>query len=118
MSTNHKDIGTLYLIFARIAGIIGGVISGLMRLELAAPGLQYLPEWAGSLDGAYHLWTVFLTAHGLILVFFMVMHAMHCRFGHWFIPLTLAQPDICFPPTTHPRLRLPVPPSHLLSPHI
>src|SRR3546814_2019512 len=65
MSTNHKDIGTLYLIFALIAGIIGGVISGLMRLELAAPGMQYLPEWAGSLDGAYHLWNVFITAHGL-----------------------------------------------------
>src|SRR3546814_12048753 len=73
MSTNHKDIGTLYLIFALIAGIIGGVISGLMRLELAAPGMQYLPEWAGSLDGAYHLWNVFITAHGLIMVFFMVM---------------------------------------------
>src|SRR3546814_3677683 len=59
MSTNHKDIGTLYLIFALIAGIIGGVISGVMRLELAAPGMQYLPQWAGSLDGAYHLWNVF-----------------------------------------------------------
>src|SRR3546814_11645100 len=73
MSTNHKDIGTLYLIFALIAGIIGGVISGLMRLELAAPGMQYLPEWAGSLDGAYHLWNVFITAHGLIMVCFLVM---------------------------------------------
>src|SRR3954465_15028368 len=75
MSTNHKDIGTLYLIFAIIAGIIGGGISGLMRAELAAPGVQYLQTWAtmmgetdATLDQAYHLWNVLITAHGLIMV--------------------------------------------------
>src|SRR3546814_6982392 len=78
MSTNHKDIGTLYLIFAIMAGIIGGTISGLMRWELMEPGVQYLEAWSGaaSFDEALHLWNVLITAHGLIMVFFMVMPAM------------------------------------------
>src|SRR6476661_6393153 len=65
MSTNHKDIGTLYLIFAITAGIIGGAISGLMRAELAQPGIQFLEAWsgAGSMDEALHLWNVLITAH-------------------------------------------------------
>ena len=50
-TTNHKDIGTLYLIFAIVAGIVGGVISGMMRLELAEHGIQYLPGWAAMLGG-------------------------------------------------------------------
>ena len=72
MSTNHKDIGTLYLIFAIIAGIVGGAISGIMRMELAEPGIQYLQFWAqfmggsADFDPALHMWNVFITAHGQI----------------------------------------------------
>ncbi len=104
MSTNHKDIGTMYLIFAIIAGIIGGSISGLMRAELAHPGIQYLGAWASllhggpqSLDQSLHLWNVLITAHGLIMVFFMVMPAMIGGFGNWFVPIMIGAPDMAFP---------------------
>jgi cytochrome c oxidase subunit I len=98
MSTNHKDIGTLYLIFAIIAGIIGGTISGMMRLELAHPGIQYLYAWSGEQgDAALHFWNVMVTAHGLIMVFFMVMPAMIGGFGNWFVPIMIGAPDMAFP---------------------
>ncbi len=104
MSTNHKDIGTLYLIFAIFAGIIGGGISGMMRLELAEPGVQYLGQWASWLSGseatwneALHMWNVLITAHGLIMVFFMVMPAIIGGFGNWFVPLMIGAPDMAFP---------------------
>jgi cytochrome c oxidase subunit I len=104
MSTNHKDIGTLYLIFAIIAGIIGGAISGMMRLELAQPGIQWLETWAqvsdgpgATMDQATHLWNVLITAHGLIMVFFMVMPAMIGGFGNWFVPIMIGAPDMAFP---------------------
>ena len=95
MSTNHKDIGTLYIIFSIVAGLIGGFFSMVMRMELQDPGVQFLVDEAGNPDG--HLWNVFITAHGLIMVFFVVMPGLIGGFGNWFLPLMIGAPDMAFP---------------------
>ena len=94
-STNHKDIGTLYIIFSIIAGLIGAASSILMRMELQNPSMQFLTLADGSPDG--QLWNVIITAHGLIMVFFVVMPALIGGFGNWFVPLMIGAPDMAFP---------------------
>ena len=86
-TTNHKDIGTLYLWFSFIMLFSGGALALLIRAELFQPGLQVVDP---------HFFNQLTTMHGLIMVFGAIMPAF-VGFANWQVPLMIGAPDMAFP---------------------
>ncbi len=105
MSTNHKDIGILYLFVSGIAGLLAVLFSVFMRLELMEPGVQYMCMEGASLLASTvenctpngHLWNVLITGHGILMMFFVFIPALFGGFGNYFMPLMIGAPDMAFP---------------------